>query len=48
MKHFELILAAALCGSVCVGLVANAADEKPAKDTKEAAKKSGRGLADRS
>ena len=39
MKHFELILAAALCGSVCVGLVANAADEKPAKDTKEAAKK---------
>ena len=41
MKHFELILAAALCGSVCAGMTANAADEKPAKETKEAAKKAG-------
>ena len=41
MKHFELILAAALCGSVCAGMAANAADEKPAKETKEAAKKAG-------
>ncbi len=39
MKHYELILAAALCASVCAGLAANAADEKPAKETKEAAKK---------
>ncbi len=40
MKHFELILAAALCGSVCAGIAVNAADEKPAKEAKEAAKKS--------
>ena len=39
MKHFELILAAAICGSVCTAVTVNAADEKPAKETKEAAKK---------
>ena len=26
MKHFELILAAALCGSVCAGFTANVRD----------------------
>ena len=39
MKHFELILAAALCGSVCAGMAVNAADEKPAKEEKKAEKK---------
>ena len=39
MKHFELILAAALCGPLFAEAVLNAADEKPAKETKEAAKK---------
>ena len=40
MKHFELILAAAICGSLCAGAALNAADTKPAKEAKEAAKKS--------
>ena len=40
MKHYELILAAALCGSLCTGAALNAADTKPAKETKEAAKES--------
>ena len=31
MKHYELILAAALCGSVCAGLAANAADATAAQ-----------------
>ena len=39
MRHFELILAAALCGPLFAGAALNAADEKPAKETKEAAKK---------
>ena len=39
MKHFELILAAALCGSVCAGMAVNAADKKPAKEEKKAEKK---------
>ena len=39
MKHFELILAAALCGSVCAGVAVNAADAKPAKEEKKAEKK---------
>ena len=39
MKHFELILAAALCGSVCAGLTVNAADAKAAKEEKKAEKK---------
>ena len=39
MKHFELILAAALCGSVCAGMAVNAADAKPAKEEKKAEKK---------
>ena len=39
MKHFELILAAALCGSLCTGIALNAADAAPAKEAKEAAKK---------
>ncbi|MBP5586102.1 MAG: thioredoxin family protein [Lentisphaeria bacterium] len=41
MKHFNLILAAALCGLVCTGIAVNAAgaDAKPAKEAKEAAKK---------
>ena len=39
MKHLELILAAALCGPLFAGAALNAADEKPAKETKEAAKK---------
>ena len=39
MKHLELILAAALCGPFFAGAVLNAADAKPAKETKEAAKK---------
>ncbi len=39
MKHFELILAAALCGSLFTGIALNAADAKPAKEAKEAAKK---------
>ena len=39
MKHFELILAAALCGPLFTGAVLNAADEKPAKETKETAEK---------
>ena len=40
MKHYELILAAALCGSLCTGVALNAADTKPAGEAKEAAKKS--------
>ena len=39
MKHFELILAAALCGSVCAGFTLNAADAKAAKEEKKAEKK---------
>ena len=40
MKHVNnLIFAAALCGLVCAGFAVNAADEKPAKEAKEAAKK---------
>ena len=39
MKHFELILAAALCGSVCAGTALNAADAKAAKEEKKAEKK---------
>ena len=39
MKHFELILAAALCGSVCAGFTLNAADAKAAKEAKKAEKK---------
>ena len=39
MKHFELILAAALCGSLFTGIALNAADAKPASEAKEAAKK---------
>ena len=39
MKHFELILAAALCGPLIAGAALNAADEKPAAEAKEAAKK---------
>ena len=39
MKHFELVLAAALCGSLCTGIALNAADAAPAKEAKEAAKK---------
>ena len=39
MKHFELILAAALCGSLCTGIALNAADAAPAKEAKEEAKK---------
>ena len=39
MKHFELILAAALCGSVCAGFTLNAADTKAAKEEKKAEKK---------
>ena len=39
MKHYELILAAALCGSLCTGVALNAADTKSAKEAKEAAKK---------
>ena len=39
MKHFELILAAALCGSVCAGFALNAADAKAAKEEKKAEKK---------
>ena len=39
MKHFELILAAALCGSLCTVAALNAADAKPATEAKEAAKK---------
>jgi thioredoxin-related protein len=39
MKHFELILAAALCGSLCTGAALNAADTEPAKEAKESAKK---------
>ena len=39
MKHYELILAAALCGSLCTGVALNAADTKPAGEAKEAAKK---------
>lgn len=39
MKHFELILAAALCGPLFAGAALNAADEKPAAEAKEAAKK---------
>ena len=39
MKHFELILAATLCGSVCAGFTANAADTKAAKEEKKAEKK---------
>ena len=39
MKHFELILAAALCGSVCAGFTLNAADAKSAKEEKKAEKK---------
>ena len=38
MKHLELILAAALCGTLFAGTALNAADEK--KPAKEAAKKS--------
>ena len=37
MKHFELILAAALCGSLFAGSALNAADEKPAKATEKKA-----------
>ena len=40
MKHFELILAAALCGSLFAGAALNAADEKPAKATEKRRKKS--------
>ncbi|MBQ7731122.1 MAG: thioredoxin family protein [Lentisphaeria bacterium] len=39
MKHFELILAAALCGSVCAGITLDAADVKSAKEEKKAEKK---------
>ena len=39
MKHFELILAAALCGPLFAGAALNAADAKPAAEAKEAAKK---------
>jgi len=39
MKHFELILAAALCGSVCAGMALNAADAKPAKEAEKKAEK---------
>ena len=39
MKHFELILAAALCGPLCTGIALNAADAAPASEAKEAAKK---------
>ena len=39
MKHFELILAATLCGSVCAGFTLNAADAKAAKEEKKAEKK---------
>jgi thioredoxin-related protein len=39
MKHFELILAAALCGPLFAGVALNAADAAPAKEAKEAAKK---------
>ena len=39
MKHFELILAAALCGSVCAGFALNAADAKAAKEEKKAEKR---------
>ena len=38
MKHFGLILAAALCGPLCTGLALNAADAAPAKEAKEASK----------
>ena len=39
MKHFELILAAALCGSVCAGFTLNAADARAAKEEKKDEKK---------
>lgn len=39
MKHYELILAAALCGSLCAGISLNAADVKPAREVKKAEKK---------
>ena len=41
MKHFELILAAALCGSVCAGMALNAADvvKKTAGEAEKKAEK---------
>ena len=39
MKHFKLILAAALCGSLCTGMAVNAADAKAVKEEKKAEKK---------
>ena len=39
MKHYELILAAALCGSLFTGAALNAIDLNPNKEAKEAAKK---------
>ena len=35
MKHYELILAAALCGSLFAGTILNAADAKPAEEAEK-------------